>query len=359
MRDLNNIIDQFVLDVPISKIEAFGSGHINDTYRLFSSNSVKPVYVLQKINHYVFPDIEGLSENFERIFKHLSKRENDYLSLKPELTKEGKSWFKSKDGDYWRIFNYINDSKDIDLAENEQQVFEAGKAYGWFLRALSDFPEPPLKDTIIQFHDLSFRLGLLEEAINNDVVSRKESVKEELEFYALRKESLLELYDLVGTDKIPWRNTHNDTKINNVLYNAENKVICVIDLDTCMKGIVHFDYGDALRTIANTAVEDEIDLQKVGFNINYFNAFTKGYLSETNDILTNTELEYLSLAPILMTYIMGIRFLTDYLNGDVYYKTKYKEHNLVRSKVQIELIKSMEAQESQMKTFIQQQKLKS
>jgi len=357
MQTLFEIAGKFKLPSEVKEIKPFGSGHINDTYKLSLVNSEAGDFILQRINHHVFPDINGLSGNFSRVTNHLKEKLNGTVHYRPLYhipAHDNSGWIEGENGDFWRIINFIPGSKAIDLAENTTQVYEAGKAYGWFLRNLADLPKPELVPTIERFHDLQFRLDQLNDAIKQNKGNRKQEVENEIAFYKAREAELLTFYKLVGTVDIPYRATHNDTKINNVLFAKDDKVLCVIDLDTTMPGVVHYDFGDALRTLANTALEDEQDCTKVRFNLEYFENFAKGYLEETKSILTSAELNYLSKAPVLMTYIMGIRFLTDYLNGDIYYKTKYSSHNLVRSRVQMHLIKSMEEQMLQIEGIVKQ-----
>ena len=249
--------------------------------------------------------------------------------------------------------SFIEDSKSYDVVPNEQIALEGGKAYGKFIKILSDFPANDLKETIPQFHDIDFRLRNFENVIDTDIAGRVKETQTEIDFIRQRASQMYQILQLGIAGKIPLRVTHNDTKINNVLFNPEDKAIAVIDLDTVMPGYVHYDFGDAIRTFTNTANEDEADLSKVSINMAYFKAFARGFLSETREILSPDEKNHLAFSALLMTYIIGLRFLTDYLNGDTYFKTAYPEHNLVRARNQFKLLENMETRYDEMKRFIE------
>lgn len=344
-----SIANNFDLKDRVIKVEPFGSGHINDTFRIYTAKHGLPEYILQRVNHLVFPDIDKLSLNILRVTNHLLKKDDhrfQIMSLIP--TMDGNWWFRSQDGNYWRLFTYISDSNSFDLAPNPNFALEAGKAYGWFIHALCDLPEPKLYEVIPGFHNLGLRISQLKSALLENKADRAKCCQTEIDFFLSRCDEMLEFDNLVGTKEVPLRITHNDTKINNVLFSSDGKAKSVIDLDTVMPGIVHYDFGDAIRTIAATALEDENDLNLVGINIDLYKAFTKGFLSEVGDTLTQTEIKYLPKAPRIMAFIMGIRFLADYLRGDTYYKVKHPEHNIQRAKNQMALILDMEKKVDQM-----------
>jgi Ser/Thr protein kinase RdoA (MazF antagonist) len=284
-----------------------------------------------------------LSENIQRATTHLEKNGNgQYQVMRLIGTRDGKLWHQTQDGNYWRLFNYIPDSQSYDLAPSNDFATEAGKAYGWFIRTLSNLNEPPLFDVIPGFHSLGLRISQLKLAVEENKADRIKLCKQELDFYLSRCEEMIAFDNLIGTSEIPLRVTHNDTKINNVLFNSKGKAISVIDLDTIMPGVVHYDFGDAIRTIAAKALEDETKLELVGINIDLYKAFAEGFLNEIGNSLTTKELEYLPKAPRMLAFIMGIRFLADYLRGDTYYKVKHAKHNIQRARNQMALVQDME-----------------
>jgi len=333
----------------IEKIEPTGSGHINDTFSVSLWGKNHPTYILQRVNHKVFPDIEKLSDNIKRVTNHLLQNGNNryqVMTLVPSI--DGMLWVQSPDGDYWRLLTYVANSFTFDLAPNQGFANEAGKAYGWFIKSLANIQGPPLHEVIPGFHNLGLRISQFQVALNGDKVDRAKNCQSVIDFYSSRSNEMLEFDKLVGTKKLPIRVTHNDTKINNVLFNDLGKAISVIDLDTVMPGVVHYDFGDAIRTIAAKAMEDETSIERIGINISLYKSFTAGYLDEIGELLTPTELEFLPKAPRMMTYIMGIRFLADYLRGDTYYKVSHTEHNIERAKNQMALIIDMERKSLEM-----------
>ncbi len=329
------------------KIIPFGNGHIQSTYKVdFETTS----FILQKINTAVFTKPEVLISNHLKVLECLGQNPKYII---PHLIKTStNNYFCADDeGGFWRLMEFVPNTHSLETTENPNQAYEAGKAYGWFANALKKVKISDFEEAIPRFHSLSLRLKQFEEAMKNDIASRKESVKNEIDFFLQRKEELLKLEQLIESGKIPKRIVHNDTKINNVLFRGA-KAVAVIDLDTTGPGSILFDYGDALRTIANTAKEDEEKLEMVKFDFNNFSNFSKGYLSEVSSFLNKAEKQNLHLAPSLMTYIIGLRFLTDFLNGDVYFKTEKTSHNLIRSRVQQKLILSIEEQNNSIKESI-------
>jgi hypothetical protein len=348
--DLKYIINQYFPSKQVSDVSIFGNGHINSTYKV-KLDGISQEYILQRINTNVFTSPNDLIQNHLKIQSHLySQKQNIEV---PELVgRNSKSHlYIDEDGEAWRMMNFIKDSYSIEVLENEKQAFEAGKGYGWFLGACSQLDTSEFKEAIKDFHKLSHRINQLNDAIKSNEVNRLESVQDIIDFYLKRVKSLLEIEKLIGNSEIPLRVVHNDTKINNLLFKDE-KAIAVIDLDTVGPGVVLNDFGDAVRTLTNTAAEDEQNLELVNFNIEAFESFAKGYLQQTRSILNQKEKELLFKSPILMTYIMGIRFLADFLNGDIYYKTNFDNHNLVRSLVQKRLIEQMEQNQDKMKQII-------
>lgn len=337
------IVELFRVESAVEIVKPIGSGHINDTYSVSLKGNSTPSYILQRINHSIFPNIEKLSDNIQRATSHLEKNGNgQYQVMQLISTLDGKLWHKTNDGNYWRLFNYIPDSQSYDLAPSNDFAIEAGKAYGWFVKTLSNLNEPPLFEVIPGFHSLGLRISQLKSALDNNSTDRAKLCKNELDFYLSRCNEMIEFDNLIGTSDIPLRVTHNDTKINNVLFNSKGKAVSVIDLDTVMPGVVHYDFGDAIRTIAAKAIEDETRPDLIGIEIALYKAFAEGFLNEIGTSLTKKEVEYLPKAPRMLAFIMGIRFLADYLRGDTYFKVKHAEHNIQRARNQMALIQDME-----------------
>lgn len=347
---LTNVIKKFFPYHKVAEVKPFGGGHINDTYKL-RLEGLNQDYILQRINTNVFKAPQGIAETHLKLQEVILKRDNPVAIAELLPTADGQLIYTDEDGGAWRVTSFITDSYTVDVVEEPWQAFEAGNGYGWFAKACDELDPKDFKEAIKDFHRLSFRLWQLDEAIKNDAAGRLESVKDVVQFFKDRQQMLSLIEEMVDQGRIPMRVVHNDTKINNLLFRGK-KAAAVIDLDTVGPGIIFYDYGDALRTGASTAAEDEKDLSKVSFNMEAFSAFTFGYMGQVNPVVTQAEEEYFYLAPRLMTFIMGIRFLADYLNGDVYYKTAHKEHNLDRCKVQMKLIEAMESRENEMKSTI-------
>jgi thiamine kinase-like enzyme len=343
---LKNIFRQFQHDVEFLSCQELASGHINDTYLI--KTKVKPHYVLQRINHNVFKDVPGLIENKVSIsshirqkLKHLQRKKLDRSVLTFVKTKEGESFYQCEEGNYWNLTYFIDDSLTFETVKNEEVAYEGGKLFGEFLSLTSDFDASKLTEVIPKFHDMSFRYSQFQSALQSVSKERLYKAKSSIERVIDLKEEMHIIQRLKETGEIKIRVTHNDTKISNALFSKDNKGLCVIDTDTVMPGIVHYDFGDAVRTICNTAAEDETNLDLVEFNVGYYKAYTKGFLEKIESSLSPTELKFLPLSAKTMIFIMALRFLTDYLNSDIYYKTKYADHNLDRSKNQFKLIQSL------------------
>ncbi len=353
MTNLNFILDQFVSDC---KIAPYGDGHINDTY-LTSSKQ----FILQKVNTNIFKDYEKLMGNIEGVTSFLKEKiiaaggnpERETLTV--IKTKDGKNFYKTEDGDVYRLYIFISDSVSRTVVTDPIQLYHAGKAFGKFQYMLADYPAEELFEVIPDFHNTRKRFEALKEAIENDVAGRKHLVEKEIEF-ALSQEYYIDtVVDGLASGEIPLRVTHNDTKINNVLFDKDTEEgVCVIDLDTVMPGSLLYDFGDALRAGATTGAEDETDLSKVWFDIYAFKNFAKGFLEYTNESMTEREAELLPLSAKLLTYECGIRFLTDYLNGDTYFKIHREHHNLDRARNQFKLVQDIENKEAEMKSIIEQ-----
>ncbi|MFO7671970.1 MAG: phosphotransferase [Bacteroidales bacterium] len=347
---LNKIVAAFFPGEKVAEVAPYGNGHINDTYKVEFEGEAAPC-ILQKINIAVFTNPGGLVDNHIKIQKFMESGEweLEIPSLYPVTS--GGYLHIDKEGGVWRMMNFIPESYSIGIVKEEWQASQAGNGYGWFASSCASLDASGFVEAIKDFHRLSFRVWQLDEAIKGDRAGRLADVKELVGFYKARQEKLMVIERMVDAGEIPMRVVHNDTKIDNLLFRGE-KACAVIDLDTVGPGILYYDFGDSIRTISNTAAEDEKDLDKVEFNAIAFREFARGYLSKVKSITTPGEAGYYYLAPVLMTFIMGIRFLADYLNGDVYYKTHYPDHNLVRSRVQRRLIEGMEKQENYMKEVI-------
>jgi Ser/Thr protein kinase RdoA (MazF antagonist) len=356
---LFEIAKHFVLDGAVMKIEPFGNGHINDTYRVTTKESEVPDYILQRKNHQVFKDIPGMMENIIRVTDHIRKKlvEQDVRDIEKRViqhikTNNGDYLYKDKEGNFWTVFLLIKGSHSVENIENPDHAFLAGKGFGRFQKQLKDLPGKPLNETIIDFHNIEFRYRNFRNSLTVNYQNRKELCKKEIDFVLEKEEEMHTLIKAERNGEIPSRITHNDTKINNILFDNFGQILCVIDLDTVMPGLVHFDFGDAIRTAANTAEEDEPELDKITINLQIFEAFAKGFLEETKSFLTQKEIDLIPHSAKFMTFIMGLRFLTDYLDGDVYYKIEHSEHNIQRCRAQFKLVKEIGKNEEEMKSII-------
>ncbi|MCE5346550.1 MAG: aminoglycoside phosphotransferase family protein [Bacteroidales bacterium] len=357
--DLKEIFGYFTSEGTYSNGEPYGSGHIHDTFRVETCEKDKDNYILQRLNNNIFKNIPELQHNIERVTIHLRNKlqsipgsniKRECLSLIP--ARDGKSWIVDKDGNYWRMYIFISNHRSYNIVDSPDKAYEGGKAIGRFQAMLADMPGEPLFETIPFFHDIEKRLQTLNQKITEDPVGRAGTVGKEIDMVLQRAEEMKIILKLGKEGKIPVRITHNDTKFNNILLDENDKALCVIDLDTVMPGYVHYDFGDAIRTAANTAAEDETNLTKVNMDINLFKAYAKGYLSETGKTLNDVEKEYLAFAPKLITYTIAVRFLTDFIDGDKYFKIHHELHNIQRARAQLKLVMSMEEQYDEMKKII-------
>ncbi|MBN1387058.1 MAG: aminoglycoside phosphotransferase family protein [Bacteroidales bacterium] len=356
--DLVNIFRRFDAEGPYLAAYPFGTGHIHDTYRIETGEGYRDL-LLQKLNNNIFHNIPGLQDNIYRVTSHIRKKlflegESDInrKCLTVIKTREGRTWLQDDNRDYWRMFFFIPDHHSYDVVQSKFQAYEGGKAIGRFQSLLSDMPGPRLYETIPFFHDIEKRLETFHSALRKDPASRVENVKDEINFVLAREEEMKTILKLGRQGKIPLRITHNDTKFNNILLDENDRALCLIDLDTVMPGYVHYDFGDSIRTVANTAAEDEEDLSLVAINVEMFESFTKGYMEQVRNVLNKTEADYLAYAPSFMTFIMGLRFLTDYISGDIYYKIHKPNHNILRARAQFRLVECFENQLDLMKSLI-------
>ena len=279
-----------------------------------------------------------------------SNPEREGLTLIPTI--ENKTYLIDSEGNYWRVYIFISNNKSYDIVDSPEKAYEGGKAFGQFQAMLADLPGDPLNETIPDFHNISKRLQTFYNTLENDTENRAKMIKDELAFVNARAEEMKIIHKLGAEGKIPLRITHNDTKFNNVLLDEYDKKLCVIDLDTVMPGYIHFDYGDSIRTTTNTGAEDEKDLTRVNMDIRLYEAYTRGFLEETAKVMNQFELDNLAFSGKLFPFIIGLRFLTDYLDGDNYFKIHHENHNLQRTKAQFHLLRSMEEQFEKMKEIV-------
>lgn len=359
--DFSEILLHFGLEHANFQIAPYGSGHINHTYLLKSSSPLEGAYLLQKINNYVFKDVDGLMSNVALVIQHLKdklQRDPDADESKEVLTllpaKDGKQYYQDSKGEYWRIYRYLEGTKSYDLVTSVTQAFEGGKAFGRFQRLLADLDAALLVETIPDFHHIGKRLQALEQSCLEDPKGRRRDCQSEIDFIRERAQRMCVILEKGRKGLIPLRITHNDTKFNNVLLDLQDKAQCVIDLDTVMPGYVAYDFGDAIRTIINTCVEDEPDLSKISLNTTLFKAYTEGYLQEAIGFLTDAEIESLLEGALLLPYMQAVRFLTDFLDGDKYFKIHSELHNLQRTRAQLQLLRKLEEQELTLEQMIKE-----
>ena len=353
LEKLEAINNQFCTTDGLVSFTQLASGHINDTFLIETKQN--DFFVLQRINHGVFKDVPGLIKNKVLVSKHLKKKLShlspDQLKrrvLSSVKTINGKDYHLDNDGNYWNMMVYIRDSITYESVSNKNVAYEGGKLIGDFLNLTSDFDSSKLVEVIPNFHDMSSRFSQFEASLKIASKERLVKANDYINLVLGLKDEMHIIQNLKESGEIKVRVTHNDTKISNVLFDKNNKGLCVIDTDTVMAGIVHYDFGDAIRTICNTASEDEKNLELVNFNLEYYKAYVSGFLEKLESDLTPKEIKYLPLGAKTMIFIMALRFLTDYLNGDIYYKISYPEHNLDRSKNQFKLIESLTEQFKEM-----------
>lgn len=355
---LLDIFNCFQTSGTAARIEPFGSGHINDTFRVWNASSSAPDYLLQRKNHDVFKNVPGMVDNIRRVTEHIQvvleeRKEMDagrkVLRLVPVQSGE---WFYLDDrGNYWTLFLHIPGSRSYGRIERRGLAYEGGLAFGRFQNQLADFSGPALIETIPDFHHIGMRFDRFRNALHDDVAGRVSTVESEID-RALKWEPAMLQYHRYLTEELPLRITHNDTKIDNVLFDSDDRALCVIDLDTVMPGYTAFDFGDSIRTAANTGFEDDPDLDAVKLNFEVFEAYASGFLTETRSVLSTSELQSLAFSGLYMTFIMALRFLTDFLMGDIYYKVNYPAHNIARCRAQLRLVESMELRLGEMEKTI-------
>lgn len=354
--------DQFAIQGDFLLGEQVNGGHINSTFRgsyRQPDGSVRR-YIFQSINRNVFKDPFAVMRNVEKVTRHINGK---VLRVKADLggqtlnlfpARSGCAWVEDGNGGVWRCYNYIEGCVTYDIVENTRQAYQAAHAFGAFQDLVSDMDAADIAETIPDFHNTRKRYARLIEVADNDPVGRLESVREELGFITQREALADFLLDKAAGGQLPLRVTHNDTKINNVMIDAEtDEAICVIDLDTVMPGLSLYDFGDLVRTATSPAAEDETDLSKVEMQMPMFEALVQGYLEAAGKSLTETEIACLAISAKIMTLEVGIRFLTDYLEGDVYFKIRHPNHNLDRCRTQLKLVEKIEQSEDEMNEFVE------
>ena len=351
------ILKQFAIDEDMVSAVPFGNGHINDTLKVTNSNG-EIKYILQRINHHIFTNVDMLQNNIFTVTSHI--REKLVAGGEQDVDRKVLTFIPAKDGklyhfdgdSYWRVCLFIPRSKSFEEV-TPQLSYEAGKAFGDFQTMLSDLPADALGETIPNFHNMEFRLKQFRDAVEANAAGRLEEVKDLVAEIEKRAKDMCIQEELYREGKLKKRTNHCDTKVNNIMFDEEGKVLCVIDLDTVMPGFVLSDIGDFIRTGANTGAEDDENLDNVEVNLEIFEAYTRGYMETAKAFLTPQEIKLLPYGGRLLTYMQTVRFLTDYINGDTYYKIHSPKHNLIRTKAQFKLLLSLEAHAPEMDGFMQ------
>lgn len=348
-----SVLDHFRLASKPVSCERYGFGHINETYLVVTEDGTR--YILQKINHHIFRDVPGLMQNIASVTGYLGERSGDPRSVLTLVqTKDGKADYYRADGSYWRVYVFVEDSICLQQPETPADFYESAVAFGNFQQMLKDFPADTLHETIPNFHNTVDRYRIFRETLSADPMGRAKEVQPEIDFVLAREEEAGTLVRLLREGKLPLRVTHNDTKLNNVLLDTQTrKALCVIDLDTVMPGLSLYDYGDSIRFGAASAAEDEQDLGKVEMRLELFEIYTKGFLQACPG-LTGMERKMLPMGAKLMTLECGVRFLTDYLDGDHYFATHRPGQNLDRARTQFKLVADMEGKWEQMRRIVEE-----
>ena len=353
-----DILNQFRIEGKMVSAEPFGNGHINDTLKV-TDEAGEIKYVLQRINHHIFTNVDMLQNNIHTVTSHIRRKleqkgetdiDRKVLTFVP--TKDGKQYYFDGDS-YWRVCLFIPRSRSFEEVTPELS-YEAGKAFGDFQSMLADLPEGALGETIPNFHNMEFRLKQFQDALAANAAGRLDEVKDLVEEIEKRAAAMCIQEDLYREGKLKKRTNHCDTKVNNIMFDESGKVLCVIDLDTVMPGFVLSDIGDFIRTGANTGAEDDENLDNVNVNMEIFKAYTRGYMETAQSFLSPLEIKMLPYGGRLLTYMQTVRFLTDYINGDTYYKIHSPKHNLQRTKAQFKLLQSLEAHAAEMDSFMQE-----
>jgi len=355
--DLKKIFSEFAVEGDYVGAQFLKVGHINDTYLVDSDhNGTREQHIFQRINHFVFRDPERLMANFEKITSHIRAKLEKTPGRNPEretlnllYAKSGACFHISPDGQYWRAYRFVGDAHIVNVATKPEEAYEAGRAFGCFQKLLSDLEASSLHETIPFFHHTPRRFARFKEVLENDTCGRAGQAQDAIAFAFEREPMTAVVTEALASGRLPLRITHNDTKINNVLFdNRTGKAICIIDLDTTMPGSSLYDFGDMVRTTTSFAAEDERDLARVKLEMEMFRALSDGFLAEARDFLTPLELDLMVFSGRLITFTIGLRFLTDFLEGDVYFRVHRPGQNLDRARAQFALVRSMENLEQAM-----------
>ncbi len=350
---LEQVAAKFQLEGIVDRVEPMGEGFINDTFIIRTKESETPDYLLQRKNKRIFHPIPAMMENIEKVCIHIKKKvsEKNGDPMREAMTVvraiDGKLYFLDEEDEYWAVCVFIGDTIAYNSAKTPELAFQGGKGIGLFQSMVSDLNEP-LTDILPGFHNIRYRFNQWDAVLAKDPVGRKAKLGKEIAWIESRRDEMLNFWELVESGEIPTRVTHNDTKINNILFDLNGEVLCVIDLDTVLNSTCLNDFGDAMRSYTNTGAEDDENLDAVSCDISIFEGFTKGYLSQAKIFLTERELEYLAFSAKYITYEQVLRFLMDYIDGDKYYKIKSPEHNYQRTVAQYKLLTSMEEQYDEM-----------
>lgn len=349
---MQKAINYFQIDGKPIECKVFGHGHINYTYKVTTETGKE--YILQRINKNVFKDPEKLMQNVGAVSEFLAQRVEDPRAALHFIPAEGgKFFYRDKRGEYWRVYEFVGGFC-LEAPESVDDFYESAIAFGSFQELLRDFPAENLYETIPEFHNTINRYALFEDALEQDICNLAKTVEAEIGFIMARKGEAGMLQRMRESGELPLRVTHNDTKLNNVLLDLDTrKALCVLDLDTVMPGLSLYDYGDSIRFGASTAAEDEPDLDKVHINLDLFRIYTLGYMRSCHS-MTPAEVRMLPWGARIITLELGVRFLTDYLEGDQYFKTAYPEHNLVRARTQLRLVADMEAHWDEMEAIVRE-----
>ncbi len=354
---MKKIYSQFQLKNEIAEIKPLKIGHINDSFILWGTSPDDESYFLQRINHNIFKDVEGLQRNIWVVTEHIRAKllkagvpnvEQRVMRVIP--AKDGKLYHKDTDGNYWRVYVNIKNTHSFEQITPEL-AYEVGVAFGNFQMQLVDVPREEMIESIPDFHNVAFRVQQLKDAVNQNAAGRLEKTQWMVDELLKRADEMCLPQQLYREGKMPGRINHCDTKINNLLFNEKNEPCCIVDLDTVMEGIVLSDFGDFMRTAANTGAEDDPNLDNIDVNMEIFEAYTRGYLSSAT-FLTPIELEYLAFGAKMLSYMQTVRFFADYLNGDTYYKVAHPEHNWQRSLAQFRLLQKQEEKFQQMQDIV-------
>jgi len=359
--DIESVASNFTLEGRLIESKPFGSGHINDTFVLKSqTKGGEKQYVLQRINHHVFKDPPAMMENIRRITAHIRRklRSEDERMAERQLvvveTNDGAACFEDEKGNFWRLYNKVEEAITFDTLDSPQMAYEIARMFGWFQRMLIDLPGAPLHETIPDFHNTPKRLADFESVLERDPCNRAQKARDEIDFVLDNAAVCDVLLNLVEKGEIPLRVAHNDAKINNVMLDdVTYKGVCVVDLDTVMPGLSLYDFGDMVRTATHHAAEDECDLSRVTMQMSMFEMLAKGFAEQAHTFLTPAEKRYMAFAGKLITFEQMIRFLGDYLTGDVYYKISREGQNLDRSRTQMKLVQSITEQEEAMNEVVE------